>query len=173
MCHGPNNTILACNRTAGPCHVAEFHFINDDTLVLSRTVQVQGNYIATSLCYAETTLGPLLFTSHSAEHAVQATNIQRGCKQWKAKGGQVDGKECTPSGLCYGQGRLYVGDYNNARVLVFDVVTGGLLRSIVLPKALPVVDVAWSEHQPHLIVQQNVKDADKKPSLQIRYFNIY
>ncbi len=172
MCHGPNNTILACDVTTGSCQVAEFHFTNDNTLTLSRLIQVQGDSIPTAVCYAETTQGPLLFTSHYEEHAIRASHMQSGHTQWQVKG-QVDGKECEPLGLCHGAGRLYVADGRNQRILVLDAATGDFIQSIVLNHIGWVVNVAWSEQQPHLIVQQGGRDSDNKHTHVTRYLKIY
>ncbi len=171
MCHGPNNTILACDHTTGSCQVAEFHFTNDHTLTLSRLIEVQGNPPVAAVCYLETTQGPLLFTSNWEGHTIHATHLQSGHTQWQVQG-QVDGKECEPRGLCYGAGRLYVADGYNQRILVLDAATGGFIQSIVLPPTGSVADVAWSEQQPHLVVQQVTKDSDEKYTHNICYLAI-
>ncbi len=171
MCHGPNNTILAGDHTTGSCQVAEFHFTNDHTLTLSRLIQVQGNSTVTAVCYAETTQGPLLFTSHYGERAIRATHLQSGHTQWQVQG-LVDGKECNPGGLCHGAGRLNVADGNNRRILILDAATGGFMQSIVLPHIGCVADVAWSEQQPHLVVQQFTVYGAEKYTHSIQYLNI-
>ncbi len=169
MCHGPNNTILVCDYTAWSRSVAEFHFTSENTLTLSRLIPVQGGsrWIC-AVCYAETTQGPLLFTCHWGEHAIRATHLQSGHTQWQVKG-QVDGKQCDPRGLCHGAGRLYVADGFNKRILVLDAAKGDFIQSIELPQTVCVVNVAWSEQQPHLVV---LHDKDSH-SHNISYFTIH
>ncbi len=171
MCHGPNNTILASDYAIGSCQVAEFYFTNDHTLTLSRLIQAQGNSPVTAVCYAETTQRPVLFTSNWEEHAIRATHLQSGHTQWHVQG-QVDGKECNPGGLCHGAGRLYVADVHNQCILVLDAATGGFIQSIVLPHTGRVQNVAWSEQQPRLVVQQVVIHDDEKHTHSIRYLTI-
>ncbi len=171
MCHGPNNTILACDDTTGSCQVPEFHFINDHILTLSRLIQVQDNLSVIAVCYAETTQGPLLFTCHLIQRAIHATHLQSGHTQWEVKG-RVDGKLCAPQGLCHDAGRLYVADGSNERILVLDAATGGFIQSIVLPHTGYVWNIAWSEQQPHLVVQQYTVDGAEKYTHTIQYLNI-
>ena len=175
MCHGPNNTILTRDWTAGSRSVAELHFTNENTLTLSRLISVQGdkNDIC-AVCSAETTQGPLLFTTHPDKHAIRASHLQSGHTQWQVKG-PVDGKKCYPQGLCHGAGRLYVADGPNARILVLDAATGAFIQSIELTQTWWVWDVAWSEQQPHLVVLQKIyKDYndDEKEAKGISYFEI-
>ena len=177
MCHGPNNRILAVDATDGSRSVAEFHLTSEDTLTLSRLISVQGDKDDTvsAVCYAETTQGPLLFSTHCEESAIRATHLQSGhTQEWQVKG-QVDGEECHPLGLCHGAGRLYVADNYNARILVLDAATGHFIQSIEPPQTWRVWDVAWSEQQPHLVVLQKIyKDYndDEKEAKGISYFEI-
>ncbi len=176
MCHGPNNTILAGDRTDGSSSVAEFHFNSEDNLTLSRLISVQGDKDDTlyAVCYAETTQGPLLFSTHCEESAIRATHLQTGHTQWQVQD-QVDGKESVPMGLCHGAGRLYVADNYNAHILVLDAATGDFIQSIEPPQTWKVWDVAWSEQQPHLVVMQKIyKDYndDEKEANGISYFEI-
>ncbi len=178
MCHGPNNTILVCDATERSSSVAVFTFTSENTLTLSRLIPVQGGsrYVI-AVCYAETTQGPLLFTSHEEEDAICATHLQSGHK-WQVKG-QVDGKPCDPYGLCHGAGRLYVADGDNKRILVLDAATGDFIQSIELPQTVWVHNVAWSEQQPHLVVLQRMNRAEEEDDdsddilYQISYFNIH
>ncbi len=173
MCHGPNNTILAEDATdEGSSSVAELHFTSEDNLTLLRLIPVQGDegYIWAVL-YAETTQGPLLFTTHGREEAIRATHLQSGRTQWQVKG-KVDGKKYDPQGLCHGAGRLYVADGWNKRILVLDAATRAFIQSIELPQTRVVWNVAWSEQQPHLVVMHRMyKDDDDL--YRISYFNIH
>ncbi len=169
MCHGPNNTILAKDHTDGSRSVAELHF-TDENLTLSRLISVQSDEDDIwAVCYAETTQGPLLFTTHPDEQAIRATHLQSGHTQWQFQG-QVDGKKCCPRGLCHGAGRLYVADGWNARILVLDAATVDFIQSIEPPQTWWVCDVAWSEQQPHLVVM-DADDNDHEDH--ITYFNIH
>ncbi len=168
MCHGPNNTILSVDVTEGSSSVAELHFTSEDTLTLSRLIPVQGDKNdIDAVCYAETTQGPLLFTTHLGEYAICATHLQSGHTQWQDQF-QVDGKKCDPRGICHGAGRLYVADGINKRILVLDAATAGFIQSIELSQTLAVWDVAWSDQQPHLVVLQGIDD----DSYHIKYYNI-
>ncbi len=178
MCLGHNNTILALDEPPeGSRSVAEFNFTNEN-LTLSRLIPVQGDKDdIRAVCSADTTRGPLLFTTHDEEYAIRATHLQSGHTQWQVKD-QVDGKKCHPRGLCHGAGRLYVADGFNKRILVLDAATGHFIQSIELPQTRCVWDVAWSKQQPHLVVLQKIykdyndEEEDDDEVYHINYFNI-
>ena len=179
MCIGPNNTILAQDHTDGSRSVAEFHFTSEDNLILSRFIPVQCDKDdIRAVYYAETTQGPLLFSTHWSEYAIRATYLQSGHIQWQVKG-KVDGKKCNPQGLCHDAGRLYVANGDNKCILVLDAATGDFIQSIEVTKTAyvwnvawrsDVWNVAWSEQQPHLVVLHKMYKAEAGS---ISYFNSY
>ncbi len=164
------------HSTKKPCQVAQFHFPRctsrpDGALRLSRLIAVDNDHNVTAVHYGETIKGPLLFTSHYEGSTICATNMHNGQTMWKIRA-TVDGKVCRPGGLCYGEGKLFVTDCCNTRVLVFDAVTRSFIQSITLLNIGVVVNVSWSKQQPHLIVNQVHKDKDKNNIHHVRYFNI-
>ncbi len=171
MSSGPNNTIFACDGRTLSRHVAEFIQVNDETLTLSKMIKVQGVCSPpNTVCYTETRKGPLLITGHCGEHVICATNLENGRSQWQVKG-EVAGEVCRPLGICNGKGRLYVADGDNKRVLVMDGATGGYIQSIDQPIGGSIWDVAWSQRQPHLVLQQVTREGDANKH-HIRYLNI-
>lgn len=86
--------------------------------------------------------------------SVQAIRLSDGSVVWKI-GGEVEGRMIKPYGICYdSDGRIYVADGGNKRLLVFDCLTGELLQVLLdNDRTGDIFDVCWTSSQPQLIVR--------------------
>ncbi len=163
MCIGPDNSVLAIDMGGDGKSVVEFTW-NGTKLVLTKSIPTEIDQ-AFSVHYSE----GRVFTCQWPEEVICAVDYTSGETLWKVQG-KVHGKPCYPHGMCTDtQGRLYVADGENERVLVLQASTGRFIQEIDMKGVGTIVGVAWSETQPHLVVWvQNWEDEKEK----IRYFRI-
>ncbi len=164
MCIGPDNSVLAIDRGGDGKSIAQFTW-NGNELVLTKTIPAE-IYLPYSVHYSE----GRVFTCRWDKRVICAVDYTSGETLWKVQG-EVHGKSCEPVDMCTDtQGRLYVADGRNRRVLVLEASTGRFIQEIDMKGLGSIYNVAWSETQPHLIVQHGLEGQDKKE--EISYLNI-
>ncbi len=174
MCVGPDNTILAIEQSDNGKSIAEFTW-NGTELVLNKTIPIEID-CPYSMHYSEGRVFTcdLLFKCHNCDNhddVIYAVDYTSGETLWKVQG-EVEGKRCCPHGMCTDkQGRLYVGDADNERVLVFDARTGRFIQQIDIWDVGCIGGLAWSETQPHLVVSHRMKGDDEVE--EISYFSVF
>ena len=84
---------------------------------------------------------------------IEALNLHNNCRVWQFEG-SVEGQKVAPNTICCDtEGRLFVGDDTNIRVLLIDGGTGELLRVFKHDNEISSVwDVCWTDACPQLTV---------------------
>ncbi len=160
MCKGPEDLIFAINMRYAKTHeVIAFKHQPDHQLVITASYEVdikEPSYIS----YLDTDTDSLLIASNWEHSAIVATSIITKQTVWIF---DVEGLktlegfgECDIQlrGMCCDtRGRLYVGEWNKARVLIIDGSSGKLIQTLELPELYGAIwDLGWGETQPHLAV---------------------
>ncbi len=164
MCLGPDNTILAIDRGGDGKSVAQFTW-NGTELVMMKTIptEIEKPF---SVHYSE---GRVL-TYCWQDEVICAVDYTSGETLWKVQG-EVHGKPCKPHGMCSDtQGRLYVADADNERVLVLQASSGVVIQEIDMEGLGDLSGIAWCSTQPHLVVWNGWADEDEKED--ISYYTI-
>ena len=164
MCLGPDNTILANDLSGDGKSVGHFRW-NGNELVIMKTIATEIKY-PYSVHYSE----GRVFTCQWLGQVICAVDYTSGETLWKVQG-EIHGKPCDPHGMCSDtQGRLYVADGNNERVLVLQASTGLIIQAIDMEGVGAILSIAWCSTQPHLVVRHKWGGEDKKE--EISYYNI-
>ena len=85
---------------------------------------------------------------------LKAVRLSNGETEWEVAG-LVEGKEMKPYGICSDtEGRIFVADGQNSRVVVLDNQNGECIQSLLMGERMgDVFDVCWTDTQPQLIVR--------------------
>ena len=95
--------------------------------------------------------------------------LSDGETEWEIFG-LVEGKKIIPYGICSDtDGRIFVADGQNGRLLVFCAENGEFIQSLLSEERMPAVfDVCWTDTEPQLIVRHS----DKKQMKIVTCFNM-
>ncbi len=154
MCEGPKDTLLAVSLTGQsdrPGALIVFDcsstsFTVKDTIPIKNKSVVFINYLEAGYT------GGLVIASFWQENVICGTSLRDKQLVWRLHG-EVMGKTITPRGMCIDdRGRLYAADGRNKRILVLDGSAGHVLQVVELPELGAIVEIAWCNTQPHLIV---------------------
>ncbi len=109
--------------------------------------------------------GGIVIVSRWYDRIISAHSIESKALVWKIENRVIDGKEFKPCAICSDPDTkaLYVGDWDNCRLIVIESNTGKVIQSIQVPGVDYICDIAWCKVQPHLVVRREN---------QITYFNI-
>ncbi len=162
MCQGPIDTLLALGST-GPRMGRNVHalFVLDcssTTFTIKDIIHFESESVG-CITYLEAGYqgGLIIFASvplpvPEVRKVIFAISLRDKQPVWRLQD-EVMGKTILPCGMCTDNiGRLYVADRQNGKVLVIDGSKGHVLQVIELPELGIIVDVAWCNTQPHLII---------------------
>ncbi len=166
MCHGPDNTILASNwfgrEEVLVYDVTSTQFTVKDRIPVNVEQPLHVHYMETvqhgGIVVVATFLP--LNKGHMSAYGLVSKKLV-----WKIEDKKIDGKVLKPRGMCSDPDTrvLYVGDWENKRLIVLEPNTGEVIQSIQLPGVGKIWGIAWCSVQPHLVIKHR-KD--------IRYYNI-
>ncbi len=146
MCTGPNDSVLVCNFNK----ILQLKW-NPDKTQLQRTRQVNSQFEAgfsvRNMHY--TALHNLVV--FASDQALTAVKLIDGAKVWHVAE-QIQGRTLDPRGLVSdNEGRLYIADGHNQRLLVLDSESGQLLQN---PARFPhpVYNVVWMSESKRLVL---------------------
>ena len=119
--------------------------------------------IVYNMCYMPHTDLVILKHDNRGEGVLQAVKLQAGAGQppvWQLKG-EVLGKKINPQGVsCDSEGRVYVGDYGNSRVLVVNGNTGEVIQELLQGSGLGYVNRVCCLSNPHQLLVQHRPPSD-------------
>ncbi len=153
MCHGPDNTILACNKD-GNREVLVYD-VKSTNFTLKDRIPLDACGCRSHIHYMETDQhGGIVIVASWELKIMIAHSIESKKLVWKIEKREIDGEMFQPTGICSDRvtGALYVGDRHNRRLLVIEPNTGEVRQSIKLPGVGYVEDIAWCNVPPHLVI---------------------
>ncbi len=131
-----------------------------------RREQLPGSNVL-HMCYMAHT--DLLILSGGGRY-MQAVKLQAGAGQapvWQLQG-KVLGKEIKPRSVsCDSEGRVYVADGNNSRVLLLDGSTGEVIQQLLQDAGLEDVFNVCCLSNPHQLLVYHQPPPDKTPTLSL------
>ncbi len=166
MCDGPAGTFLAINSIRNRSEVIMFDCRNTSLAVNALIPKDMDDPVF--IAYLETkSTGGLVIACDWKHSTIVATSLSDKKLIWRLQG-EVKGKMIRPNGMdTDDEGRLYVGDGANSRIIVLDGSTGYELQVKELPEYGVIVNVLWCNIQHQLIVH-HVNNGRE----QITYFGI-
>ncbi len=172
MCLGPKNTLLVSDYRAQ--EVVQLLYSSSNVAITQRIPLAIK--CPDDLCYTD----QQLFCCKSEDNLVSSTNIVSKQILWTIHA-EAYYEPIYPQGLCTDKlGRLYVADSMNCRVVILHSKTGKVIQSIWLQSLTNILNVGWSDTQPHLTVcshgleleDDDYEDDEYEFIYEITHFNI-
>ncbi len=152
MCHGPGNTILVSNWSGGDYEVLMYD-VTSTQFTLKDRIPVDADQ-AFHIHYMDTAQhGGIVIVSNPYDKIMMVYNTSKD-PIWKIENKEIDEKMLWPNGICSDPdtGALYVGDFEDERLIVIQANGGEVLESIQLPGVEEIRNIAWCSVKPHLVI---------------------
>ncbi len=158
MTHGPQSTVIAVNNRAFSHTLAVLDITNSEIILRQHIpccIDVPNSIVFTR--------EGLVIASKSTDNIVCATSLSSGQTVWVTGIEPIAGNLCEPHGLALDQdGRLFIADGDNSRVVILKASTGALLQTLMMPDLGKIIDISWNQLSSQITVRHNVSYSDKE-----------
>ncbi len=158
MTHGPHHTIVAVNNRPGSHSLTVLDIANPEITLKQHipcTIDVPNSIVLTR--------EGLVIASKCTDNIVSATSLSSGQMAWVTGREPIAGKLCEPCGLALDQdGRLFIADGNNSRIVILEASTGAWLQTLMMPGLGKIIDISWNQLSSQIAVRHHVTYSDRE-----------